>query len=136
MERILEDGLFGEAHVLAPAIVKFLECFFLLVREALFQFLVMPCHVSEEFLHLRRVRSAILLRNYVSVPQFVYHIFHRFCLLFYQHNNITQKVAEVQHLFENKSSFFRKVYSLFIAPQQDGSGNLLFFDYCVSIFER
>ena len=49
-----EDGL----HNLNAAV--FLQCtaqnglegFLLLVREALFQVLVMPCHVSEEFLHL------------------------------------------------------------------------------------
>ena len=68
LEGILEDGCFGEAHVLAPAIVELFEGFFLLVREALFEFLVMPCHIAEEFFHLRWVGSAIFLRNYVSVP--------------------------------------------------------------------
>ena len=51
-EGIFEDGCFGEAHVLVPTIVELFEGFLLLVREALFQVLVMPCHVSEEFLHL------------------------------------------------------------------------------------
>ena len=67
-EGIFEDGCFGEAHVLAPAIVELLKYFLLLVGEALFEFLVMSCHVAEEFFHLWRVGSAILLRNYVSVP--------------------------------------------------------------------
>ena len=44
-EGILEDGCFGEAHVLVPAIVELFEGFFLLVCEPLFEFLVMPCHV-------------------------------------------------------------------------------------------
>lgn len=84
----------------------FFECFLLFVREAFLQVLVMPWHTSEEFLHLHRVGSALLLRYDVSVPQFVNYIFHRLCLLFYQHNNIPHKRAEVQHFFENKFYFF------------------------------
>ena len=53
LESVFKDGCFGEAHVLDPAIVELFEGFLLLVREALFEFLVMPCHVAEEFLHLR-----------------------------------------------------------------------------------
>ena len=49
-----------------------------------FQVLMMPCHVAEEFLHLWGVGSTILLRNYVSVPQFVYYNFHRSHLLLAQ----------------------------------------------------
>ena len=84
--------------------------FFLLVCEALFKFLVMPCQVAESFLHLRWVGSAILLRYDISVPQLVYHIFHRLCLLFRQHNNIPQKREEVQSFFENKSNFFHGAF--------------------------
>ena len=42
LEGILEDSCFGEAHVLVPTIVELFEGFLLLVREALFKFLVMP----------------------------------------------------------------------------------------------
>lgn len=99
LKRILEDGCFCKAHVLTPAIVELFECFFLLMREALFQVLVMPCHITEEFLHLLGISSAVLLRNYVSVPQFFYHIFHRLHLLLAQ-----------QHTTEERESpaFFRK----------------------------
>jgi len=46
-EGVFEDGCFGEAYVLVPAIVELFEDLLLLVCEALFQVLVMPCHVSE-----------------------------------------------------------------------------------------
>ena len=67
-EGVFEDGCFGEAYVLVPAIVKFFEDLLLLVGEGLFQVLVMPCHIAEQFLHLLGVVSAVLLRNDVSVP--------------------------------------------------------------------
>ena len=41
-KEIFENGCFGEAHILAPAIMEFFECFLLLVGEAFFEFLVMP----------------------------------------------------------------------------------------------
>ena len=91
LESILKDCRLRQAHILTPTIVEFLEGFFLLVGEVLFEFLVMPCHVAKEFLHLWRVCSAVLLRYDVSVPQFVYHIFHALVLLFCQHNNIPHK---------------------------------------------
>ena len=46
-EGIFEDGYFGKAYVLIPTIVELFEYLLLLVGEGLFQFLVMPCHVSE-----------------------------------------------------------------------------------------
>ena len=45
-EGIHEDRLFREAHIFAPAVVEFLKYFFLLVREAFLQVLVMSCHSS------------------------------------------------------------------------------------------
>ena len=44
LEGVLEDGCFGKAYVLIPAIVKLFEDLLLLVGEGLFQILVMPCH--------------------------------------------------------------------------------------------
>ena len=67
-EGILEDGCFGKAYVLVSAVVELFEDFLLLVGEGLCQVLVMPCHVSEKFLHLFRVDSAVLPGNNVSVP--------------------------------------------------------------------
>ena len=47
LEGIFEDGCFGKAHVLVPTIMELFKRFLLLVCEALFKFLVMPCHVAE-----------------------------------------------------------------------------------------
>ena len=41
-EGILEDGCFGEAHVLAPAIVELFEDLLLLIGEAFLEVLVVP----------------------------------------------------------------------------------------------
>ena len=48
-EGVFEDGCVGEACVLAPAIVKLFEGFFLLVREALFKILMMQGKRLEAF---------------------------------------------------------------------------------------
>ncbi len=103
---MLEDGCFGEAHILAPAslhrriVVAYrlrrlgsansllwavslrqkqhsvvfnslhviLEDFFLFFGKGLFEVFMIPCHVSEQLLHLRRIGSAILLRYDVAAP--------------------------------------------------------------------
>ena len=46
-EGVFEDGCFGKAYVLVPAVVELFEDLFLLVGEGFLQVLVMPCHVSE-----------------------------------------------------------------------------------------
>ena len=46
-EGVFEDGCFGKAYVLVPAVVELFEDLLLLVGEGLFQVLVMPCHISE-----------------------------------------------------------------------------------------
>ena len=70
-ESILKNCRLAKAHILAPTIVEFFKDFFLFVREALFQVLVVSCHIAKQFLHFFGVDSAIFLRNYVSVPKFV-----------------------------------------------------------------
>ena len=103
-EGIFEYGSFSEAHVLAEAIVELFECFLLIVREALFEILVMSCHIVEEFLHLIGICSAVLLRNDVTVPQFVNNAFRRLYLLL-AHNNTTEG-GESPDLFRNNFNFF------------------------------
>jgi len=46
-EGVFEDGCFGEAYVLIPAIVELFEDLLLLVGKGFLQVLVMSCHVSE-----------------------------------------------------------------------------------------
>ena len=46
-EGVFEDGCFGEAYVLVPAVVELFEYLLLLVGEGFLLVLVMPCHVSE-----------------------------------------------------------------------------------------
>lgn len=67
-EGIHEYCLFRKAHIFALAIVELFEYFFLFIREAFLQVLMLPCHVAEQLLHLRRVGSAVLLRYDVAVP--------------------------------------------------------------------
>ena len=47
LEGICEDCFFCQTRVFAPAIVELLEDFFLLVREAFLQVLVMPSHIAK-----------------------------------------------------------------------------------------
>ena len=49
---LFEDGCFGKAYVLIPAVVELFEDLFLLVCEGLLQVRVMPCPVSEQLFHL------------------------------------------------------------------------------------
>ena len=51
-EGVFEDGCFGKAYVLVLAVVELFEDLLLLVGEGLFQVLVLPCHISEQLLHL------------------------------------------------------------------------------------
>ena len=46
-EGVFEDGCFGKAYVLVPAVVELFEDLLLLVGEGFFQVLVMPCHIAE-----------------------------------------------------------------------------------------
>ena len=103
-ECVCEDRFLCEAHVFAPTIMELFKCFFLLVRELFLQFLVMPCHITEQFFHLRGVGSAVLLRYDVAMPQIFYNAFHRLHLLLAQHNTTEENISPA--VSENKIYLF------------------------------
>ena len=103
-KRILKYCCFGKTHIFASTVMELFECFLLLVREGLFEILVMPCHITEQFLHLLGVGSAVLLRNDVSVPQLVDYIFHRLHLLLAQQHTTEESISP---------ALFRKQIQLF-----------------------
>ena len=51
-EGVFEDGCFGKTYVLIPTVVEPFEDLLLFFGKGLFQVLMMPCHISEQLLHL------------------------------------------------------------------------------------
>ena len=51
-EGVFEDGCFGKAYILVPALSEFIEDLTLFVVQQIFQVLAVPCYVPKEFFHL------------------------------------------------------------------------------------